>query len=141
MGSVGTLLTSFPSYSCYDDFTFDKKDTMSGASDDFAYDHLGIFSWTTEFWDIVHRATGHRMPTKMWYTGPSVEDSLAIAKWADQHCPELYPSFRPFLHPQLGMVELGGINEFKLMYNPPTHMLKHEVAGHAEFAIYQVKNI
>ena len=31
---------------------------MSGAADDWAYEHLGVFSWTTEFWDVVHAATG-----------------------------------------------------------------------------------
>jgi hypothetical protein len=102
------------------------------------YEHLGVFSWTTEFWDIVHAATGHRCSTKVWYLGFSVEEELAIAKWADANAPELYVPWRGFEHPQLGYVELGGPNHFKLLSNPPLHMLKQEVAPHADFAVYQV---
>jgi hypothetical protein len=55
IGEKGTELTSSPVYSCYEDFTWDKNDAcMSGAADDFMYEHLGVFSWTTEFWDIVY---------------------------------------------------------------------------------------
>ena len=51
-------LTGYPVHSVYEDFTWDKADTMSGAADDWAYEHLGVYSWTTEFWDAIHAATG-----------------------------------------------------------------------------------
>lgn len=60
LGEKGTELTGCPAYQCFEDFTFDKKDCMSGAADDFVYKHLGIYGWTTEFWDVIHEATGHR---------------------------------------------------------------------------------
>jgi hypothetical protein len=139
MGKVGTSLTGNPAHSCYEDFTFDKKKgCLSGASDDFMYDHVGVFSWTTEFWDVVAAATGHRASTHIWYVGPTVEENLAIARWADANAPDLYCAWRAFDHPQLGAVELGGPNYFRLVTNPPEHLLRKEVAPHADFAIYQV---
>lgn len=111
---------------------------MSGASDDFMYEHLGIFSWTTEFWDIIHAATGKRANTKIWYVGPTVEEELAIAKWADEHAPGSYHDWVEYDHPQLGKIEIGGPDNFNLFTNPPHHMLKEEVKNHALFAIYQV---
>ena len=111
---------------------------MSGAADDYMYEHLGVFGWTTEFWDVVMAATGRHTNTKVWYTGFTVEEQLAIAKWADVNAPHLYPAWRKFDHPQLGEVELGGPNEFKLFYNPPLQFLKQEVAPHASFAVHQV---
>ena len=58
LAAIGTELTGYPSHSVYEDFTWDPSQTLSGASDDWAYEHLGVFGWTTEFWDIVHAATG-----------------------------------------------------------------------------------
>ena len=58
LGEIGTRLTGYPVHSVFEDFTFDKAVTMSGAADDWAYEHLGVFSWTTEFWDVVEAATG-----------------------------------------------------------------------------------
>ena len=43
LGERGTALTGYPVHSVFEDFTFDKTDTMSGAADDWAYEHLGIF--------------------------------------------------------------------------------------------------
>ena len=53
LGARGTELTSYRVHSVYEDFTWDKTDTMSGAADDWAYEHLGVYGWTTEFWDVV----------------------------------------------------------------------------------------
>ena len=82
---IGTAATGYPSYSVYEDFTWDPTETMSGASDDWAYEHLGIFGWTTEFWDIVHAATGEKQSTHFWYTGPTDGERLAVLRWLDEH--------------------------------------------------------
>jgi hypothetical protein len=38
----------------------------TGAADDYCYEHLGIFAFTTEFHDIVFEATGKRASIKSW---------------------------------------------------------------------------
>lgn len=137
LGKQGTKLTGCPVHSCYEDFTWDQTDCMSGAADDFCYEHLGIYSWTTEFWDVIFHATGKRASTKIWYLGPSVEEEFAICKWADEHAPGLYVHWYAFMHPQLGEIEIGGCDSFRLSSNPPLHMLREEVKGHAAFAVFQ----
>ena len=57
--------------------------------------------------------------------------------WADVHHPEIYVDWYSFDHPQLGEVELGGWDELCSWTNPPLALLADEVAGHADFAIYQ----
>jgi murein tripeptide amidase MpaA len=136
LGARGTALTEYKVHSVYEDFTWDKDDTMSGAADDWAYEHLGVFSWTTEFWDVIHAATGTRSSTDIWYTGPTAEEELAVAKWSDQYG-EYYVRWKPFDHPQLGPVEIGGADVFGLYTNPPVARLAGEVRPHAEFAVYQ----
>jgi hypothetical protein len=98
-------------------------------------DHLGIYGWTTEFWDVVHAATGHRCSKRSWYVGYTVEEELAIVKWADVNAPETYVAWYKHQHPQLGEVELGGCDNFRLKINPPLHLLLPEVKPHAEFAL------
>ncbi len=137
LGEQGTALTGYPVHSVYEDFTWDKSDTMSGASDDWAYEHLGVFSWTTEFWDVVHAATGTRQATDFWYFGPTDEQALAVLRWVDEHAPDQYVDWYPFDHPQLGPVELGGWHYLGVWANPPPDRLRDEVAPHAAFAVVQ----
>ncbi len=133
----GEALTGYTAHSVFEDFTFDKSDTMSGAADDWAYEHLGVYSWTTEFWDVIQQATGKKPGTHIWYTGPTDDEELAVYRWAVEHHPESYVDWTPFDHPQLGPVEIGGWDEIFLWANAPGSMLRAEVAPHAEFAIHQ----
>ena len=140
LAAIGTELTGYPSHSLYEDFTWDTSETMSGASDDWAYEHLGVFSWTTEFWDIVHAATGHKQSTHFWYTGPTDDERLAVARWLDRlegDDDSGFVEWYPFEHPQLGPVELGGFNHLHSWTNPPLSMLCDEVDRHADFAVAQ----
>lgn len=137
LGDRGTALTGYPHHSVYEDFTWDPDETMSGAADDWAFEHLGVFGWTTEFWDIVHAATGTKQSTHFWYTGPSDAEALAVLRWCDEHNPGGYVEWYPFEHPTLGPVELGGWNDLSTWTNPPVHRVRDEVAPHADFAVYQ----
>ena len=141
LAAIGTELTGYPAHSVYEDFTWNPTETMSGASDDWAYEHLGIFGWTTEFWDIVHAATGQKQSTHFWYTGPTDAERLAVLRWLDDHSTDDatrgFVDWYPFDHPQLGPVELGGWNGLYSWTNPPPHLLFAEVDRHADFAVAQ----
>jgi hypothetical protein len=137
LGARGTELTGYPSHSVYADFTWDPAETMSGAADDWAYEHLGVYGWTTEFWDIVQAATGHKQSTHFWYTGPSDDEALAVLRWCDEHHPAGHVDWYPFDHPELGAVELGGWDDLSTWINPPAPLLPAEVRPHADFAIHQ----
>ena len=132
----GTALTGYTSHSVFDDFTWDPSKTMSGAADDWVYEHLGIYGWTTEYWDMVHVATGHKQTKDFWYLGPTDEQALAVLRWCDEHHPAGHVDWYPFDHPQLGPLELGGWDELSVWFNPPPHLLRAEVAPHAEFAVH-----
>ncbi|HRE00931.1 MAG TPA: M14 family metallopeptidase, partial [Ilumatobacteraceae bacterium] len=136
LGERGTALTDYKVHSVFEDFTWDKSETMSGAADDWAYEHLGLYGWTTEFWDAAYRATGTRSSTDVWYLGPTVDEELAIARWSDQHGTYFHP-WRAFDHPQLGPVEIGGCDWFHVVTNAPLPVLVDEIRPHAEFAVHQ----
>ena len=136
-GEHSTPLTSYPVHSVYEDLTWDKSRVMGGAGDDWAYDHLGVYSWTTEFWDAIFRATGEHSPTDVWYVGPTPTQDLAVCRWSDKNAPGSYVAWYSYSHPQLGEIELGGINALYIWTNAPASCLKAEVAPHADVAIYQ----
>ena len=137
IGARCTELTTFPVHSVFEDFTWDKNDTMSGAADDWAYEHLGVFSWTTEFWDAIYAATGERAPTSIWYVSLEPDVELKVLHWFDEHHPGHYVDWFAFDHPQLGPVELGGWDSLRSWSNPPAARLEQEVEGHAAFAVHQ----
>jgi Zinc carboxypeptidase len=137
LGTRGTELTGYTVHSVFEDFTFDPRETMSGAADDWAYEHVGVYGWTTEFWDIIEKATGKKPGSHIWYVGPTDEEELAVYRWAMEHVPDGYHDWTPFDHPQLGPVELGGWDEVFVWGNAPGSMLLEEVRPHAEFAVYQ----
>jgi len=135
LGERGTALTGYPVHGVFDDFTWDRSDTMSGAADDWVYEHLGIYGWTTELWDAVHAATGEKQSTKHWYLGPSDDEALAVLRWCDEHAPDAHVPWYPFTHPDLGEVELGGWHHVGIWINPPLDRLRAEVEPHAAFAV------
>ena len=136
-GEHSTPLTTYPVHSVFEDLTWDKSKVMGGAGDDWAYDHLGVYSWTTEFWDAIYRATGEHSPTDVWYVGPTPEQDVAVCRWADTHAPGTYVQWYGVDHPQLGRVELGGPDFFRIWTNAPGSKLRDEVAPHTDVAVYQ----
>lgn len=140
MGKFGercTELTGYPCHSVFEDFTWDQAAPISGAADDWAYEHLGIFGWTTEFWDFALATGGGKLSTHFWYTGPTNAQALNALRWCDDHYPDGYVDWYPFDHPQLGPIELGGWDYLSTWLNPPPSQLRDEVAPHADFAIHQ----
>lgn len=137
LGKVSEQLTTYPAHSVFEHLTWDKSDTMSGAGDDWAYEHIGVYSWTTEFWDIIFAATGEHSPTTIWYLGPTSEQEIAVCRWTDTHAPGSYSAWRRFDHPQLGNIEIGGCDMFRTWINAPASKLRAEVEPHVKFALYQ----
>ena len=50
IGEWATQLTGYPAKSIFHDFKYEPKSVVHGGSDDWMYEHLGVFAWTTEFW-------------------------------------------------------------------------------------------
>jgi murein tripeptide amidase MpaA len=139
IGAKATELTKYPSVSVYHDFRYDPKDTITGVADDWAYDHLGVHAWTTEFWSPMRAAGIEEYKFIEWWSDHPLEDDLKMLSWADEVAPgEGYVNWYPYDHPDLGPVELGGWNNQLLIRNPPPHLLAREVEPHADFAIWHL---
>ena len=64
-----------------------------------------------------------------WYREHPVEDDLKLLKWSDEQCGgQAHVDWRPFQHPQLGAVEIGGWDKMNYWRNPPPHLREREAA-------------
>ncbi|MEA3076816.1 MAG: hypothetical protein QOF60_1724 [Actinomycetota bacterium] len=139
IGEKATELTGYPSVSVYHDFKYDPKDVITGVADDWAYDHLGVYAWTTEFWNPFTTAGIEDYKFIEWGIDHPFDDDLKLLAWSDEQLGgEGFVDWYPYEHPQLGPVELGGWHGAYCFRNPPPHLLEAEVAPHADWAIWHV---
>lgn len=137
IGKMATAITGYKAVSVYHDFRYEPKETITGASDDWAYDHLGVFAWTTEFWSPIPKAGIADHKFIEWFDDHPPEDDLALLNWSDQTVGpgSGYVDWYAFDHPELGPVELGGWHFFRVWSNPPAALMEAEIEPHADFAV------
>lgn len=139
IGQMGTDLTGYPNISVFHEFRYHPKEIMTGAFDDWAFDHLGIFAWTVEIWSPQRQAGIKEFKFIDWFREHSFEDDLKMLKWSDDKLGgKGYIDWYPFDHPQLGQVELGGWNMLHAYRNPPPEYLEQEIAPFANWAVWHL---
>jgi murein tripeptide amidase MpaA len=138
IGERGTKLTGYPAISVFHDFKYDPKQVIKGGAHDWMYDHLGVFSWTTEFWSPQREAGLSDYHFIEWIRDHTVEDDLALMRWAEKNYPDAYVDWYEFDHPELGKVELGGWDVVNYWFNVPFDRLEQEVAPHTEWALFHL---
>ena len=128
LSDLGAELTGYPAVSLYHEFKYHPKETITGTQD-WVYEHLGALFWTVEIWAPNKEAgiTDYRWIE--WYRDHPVADDLKLLHWSDTACGgQAYVDWRPFRHPQLGMVELGGWDKMNFWRNPPPWLREREAA-------------
>jgi murein tripeptide amidase MpaA len=136
LGERGTRITGYPNISVYHDFRYDPKKTITGAFDDWAYDSYGVFAFTIEFWSMAHAAGVEVEDFIEFFRDPPEEASLKMLAWNDRELGgDGFVSWRPFDHPQLGRVELGGWKTKFTAQNPPPRFLRAECEKLTRFAL------
>lgn len=135
IGKRGAELTGYRNVSVYHEFLYHPKEVTTGAFDDWMFDHLGVFSFTIELWDLPTAAGVKDRKFIEWFRDHPHEEDVNILKWADEHAPGKYVPWYPYDHPQLGKVELGGWDGLYSWRNPPLAELANEVNRNYPFAL------
>lgn len=139
IGAEGHKHTGYPVLSVFHDFRSDPSEVMTGAFDDWVYEHLGAFGWTVEIWSpLRHAGIDGRKPLD-WMREHDTADDLALIRWSDEVLGDAgFVSWRPFEHPQLGAVELGGWDDLRTWRNPPEKLLHDEIAPLSEWFVWHL---
>ncbi len=88
---------------------------------------LGVFSITPEIWNI---------DAQVGASGEREESEIALLQWIDRELGEDgFVNWHPFDHPDLGPVEIGGVDTYWVSANPPAKFLALECAKLTEFTL------
>lgn len=142
VGAMGTRVTGYPVKSTYAAFATDPDTPLVKGADDWAHDHLGLMSFTIECWDLDGRA-GARGYAQVGLKGLAAltaaeaeQDELRRLQYSDRAMGGRgFVAWRPFLHPQLGPVEIGGWDFKYCRQNPPPELLPEESARVVGFLV------
>jgi murein tripeptide amidase MpaA len=138
IGDKGTQITGYPNISVFHDFKYHPKQVITGVSDDWLYEHVGVYAWTVEIWSPQRQAGITEYKYIDWFRDHPVEDDLKMLKWADEKLEgKGYIDWKPFDHPDLGPVEIGGWDFAHCYRNPPPRFLEAEIAPHSDWMIWQ----
>lgn len=123
--------TGYPTVSGYHEFLYAPDQPIHGDIVDFAYHARGAFGVTVELWDLFQRLELPK-PAKFvdWYGSLSRADQSKLATWDREH--NASRVVRPWVkatHPQLGEVEVGGLDPRFGVWNPPPELLPEVCAG------------
>jgi murein tripeptide amidase MpaA len=125
---LGAKLTGYPAISTWHDFKYHPKEVITGTQD-WVYEHLGALFWVVEIWAPNKEAGITDYKWVDWYREHPVEDDLKLIQWSDEQCGgQAHADWRPFQHPQLGAVEIGGWDKMNFWRNPPPHLREREAA-------------
>jgi len=137
IGEKGTEITSYPHISVFHDFKYHPKQVITGGFDTWTYEHMGVFSWTVEFWSPMKQAGIEKFKFIDWYREHPLEDDLKMLKWNDEVLKGRgYVDWYAYKHPQLGNVELGGWDLMNMWTNPPLDFLEKEISPFPDWIVW-----
>jgi hypothetical protein len=131
IGQLGYESTGYPVVCCYGDI-------FSGVFDDWCFDQRGLLAFTPELWNAESRASGSEkvdfFKKQTSKEKRDIEHKLLI--WNDRELSGRgFINWRPYDHPQLGQVEIGGWDTKECRQNPPPAFLKGECHKMTLFAL------
>ena len=90
VGKKGEELTGYPAISVWHEFQYMPGEHISG-SFDWIYEHLGMFTWTIEIWNLKKEAGIDNKEWIHWFRDHPIEDDLKIFEWAQRVAPNRGP--------------------------------------------------
>jgi hypothetical protein len=113
--------TGYPTVSGFHEFLYEPETPIKGDLTEYAYHQRGCLAYVIELWDIFTQIGMKQMkPFVDVYTHLERKDFEALAKWDhDVNKGRVFKKWRKVRHPQLGAVEVGGLDLRVGISNPP----------------------
>jgi hypothetical protein len=137
LGAWAEELTGYPMVSGFHDFLYEPGKPLRGDLSDFAYHQRGAVSYVVELWDVFAQlGIPRKKPFVDHYAQLTRDELVRLAKWdAVENQGRLFRPWRKVAHPQLGDVEVGGLDLRVGISNPPYERLPKVCAQHAAHAL------
>ena len=140
IGSWYQDLTTYPAVSGFEEFTYEPDKPLHGDLSDYAYHQRGCIGYVVELWDLFVQA-GIDRPFKRFvdrYTQLTRDELIQIGRWdRDHNQSRIVTPWHKVDHPQLGAVEVGGVDPRFGLWNPPPERIA-EVCAQQSAAFLRV---
>lgn len=126
-------ITGYPMVSGFSDFTYEPDTPLHGDLTEFAYCSRGALAYVCELWDLF-RELGMPRPRRFvdHYARFDRDMLHRLARWdAEHNRSRVFRPWVPVEHPQLGPVEVGGMDIRFGVRNPPPERLPEICERHA----------
>jgi len=144
IGKMGQEENGFVLLNIKDEYCTPGTAPLAGSFDDFNYFQMGLFNYTIECWDLAPR-TGVEVsypPKPIKSDEEQIDGYRKLIHWVDENLNgEGIMPWTKFDHPQLGEVEIGGIDYKKIIQNPPIKFLPQEIEKHTRFIHRQLNTL
>jgi hypothetical protein len=129
--------TGYPTVSGFSEFVYVPEKPLRGDVVDYAYHQRGCLAVAIELWDLFQQAgLPRKKPFVDVYGQQDRADLEKIALWDRMHNQgRTVVPWKPMHHPQLGDVEVGGLDVRVGVWNPPYEMLDAMCRGQS--AVFQ----
>ena len=117
----GELHGGYPTVSGFTEFTYEPDKPLHGDLADFAYHHRGAIGYVCELWDLFAQlGIERKKPFVDHYSQISRAEMIRFAEWDREHNKgRVFRPWKKTKHPQIGDVEVGGIDIRVGLSNPP----------------------
>lgn len=125
--------TDYPTVSGFHEFLYEPDTPLHGDLTEYAYHQRGALAYVIELWDIFHQiGVEPKKPFVDVYTKLDRKDFIALAKWdREVNKGRVFKAWRKCRHPQLGDVEVGGLDLRVGISNPPFEKLGEVCERHS----------
>jgi len=116
-----THYTGYPTVSGFHEFLYVPEKPLKGDLTDYAYHQRGCLAYVIELWDLFTQlGIERKKPFVDVYSRLDRKDYVTLAKWdKEKNQGRIFKTWRKATHPQLGEVEVGGLDTRVGISNPP----------------------
>jgi hypothetical protein len=117
--------TGYPTVSGFHEFLYVPEKPLKGDLTDYAYHQRGCLAYVIELWDLFTQiGVEPKKPFVDVYVKLDRKDFISLAKWDKEvNKGRIFKQWRKARHPQLGEVEVGGLDLTVGISNPPYEKL------------------
>jgi hypothetical protein len=129
----GRDCTGYPTVSGFEEFLYEPDKPLHGDLTDYAYHQRGCIAYVCELWDLFEQL-GFEKPKRFVdrYTQLEPADMEKLARWDAEHNDgRAVRPWKQVEHPQLGDVEVGGLDPRVGFWNPPYDKVDDVCRGQA----------